>query len=336
MAQNGGSVARIEKRGERWRARVRLGGDDVSESFRTKAEALAWSAQREADVAAGKSGRSVDKPFRMLVQRYITDVLPSKRGERPERLRLERLMRDDALASVRLPLLGPEHFAAWRDRRLKAVSVASVLREWNSLSAACTVAVKEWRWLAEHPMRGVKRPAPPAARTRLYAQDEIDRVLLACGYADDGPLDTEQARVGAAIVWALETAMRASEIVGLTWANIDRTRRLAHLAYTKNGMARDVPLSLGALALLDQLKGDDASVFRIRSAGVLDALWRRARDRAMIEDGHFHDLRATALTRMASKLSVLELAKVSGHKDLKMLSTVYYREDPANLAAKLD
>lgn len=185
-------------------------------------------------------------------------------------------------------------------------------------------------------MRGVKRPAPPAARTRLYAQDEIDRVLLACGYADDGPLETEQARVGAAIVWALETAMRASEIVGLRWADIDRTRRLAHLAYSKNGMPRDVPLSLRALALLDQLPVDGASVFRIRSTAVLDALWRRARGRAMIEDGHFHDLRATALTRMASKLSVLELAKVSGHKDLKMLSTVYYREDPANLAAKLD
>ena len=39
---------------------------------------------------------------------------------------------------------------------------------------------------------------------------------------------------------------------------------------------------------------------------------------------------------MASKLTVLELAKVSGHKDLKMLSYVYYREDPANLAEKLD
>jgi integrase len=55
----------------------------------------------------------------------------------------------------------------------------------------------------------------------------------------------------------------------------------------------------------------------------------------MLDDAHFHDLRATALTRMASKVTVLELAKISGHKDLRILQNVYYREDPAKLASKL-
>ncbi len=104
-------------------------------------------------------------------------------------------------------------------------------------------------------------------------------------------------------------------------------------------MARDVPLSRRALALLDQLRpvtGDGERVMGIRSAAVLDTLWRKARDRAMLDNAHFHDLRATALTRMARKVSVLELAKISGHRDLRILQAVYYREDPANLAAKLD
>ncbi|MDE2470344.1 MAG: site-specific integrase [Bradyrhizobium sp.] len=330
----GESMARIEQRGKRWRVRVRVAGVDKSASFRTKAEAAAWAAQVQADITAGKLGRAVDKPFKDLIRRYVDEVLPAKRGERPERLRLERLTRDDDLARVRLPAFGPEHVAAWRDRRLQQVSAASVLREWATLSAACTVAIKEWRWLQINPFSQVKKPAEPAPRTRTYTDDEIDRVLLACGYAADALPATEQARVGVAVLWSLETAMRASEIVGLRWTDVDTTRRIAHLPLTKNGSARDVPLSRRALALLDQLRpvtGDGERVMGIRSAAVLDTLWRKARDRAMLVNGHFHDLRATALTRMASKLNVLELAKVSGHKDLKMLSQVYYREDPANL-----
>ena len=325
-------MARIEQRGKRWRARVRVGGMDVSESFRTKAEAQAWSAKQETDINAGKLGHAVDKPFRALLQRYIDDVLPAKRGERPERLRLERLMRDDELARVRLPEFGPEHVAAWRDRRLREVSAASVRREWATLSAACNLAIKEWRWLAENPFSRAKKPPEPKARTRVYTDEEIDRVLLACGYPN---LETEQGRVGAVVLFALETAMRASEIVGLTWARIDLDRRIAHLPMTKNGNARDVPLSRKALELLEAMKGRDP-VFGIRSAAVLDALWRKARDRAMLEDAHFHDLRATALTRMAAKVSVMDLAKISGHRDIRILQNVYYRADPADLAAKLD
>ncbi|MDE1999317.1 MAG: site-specific integrase [Burkholderiales bacterium] len=329
-------MAAIEKRGARWRARVRANGQERSATFRTKADAAAWAARQEAEATAGRLGRAVDRTVGELVERYVADVLPSKRGERPERLRLQRLMRDDALARVRLPELGAAHIAAWRDRRLRQVSAASVLREWNSLSAAFTVAMREWQWLPANPMRGVKRPAAPAARTRLYTDDEIERVLWACGYAADAPPRTEQARVGAAVVWALETAMRAGEIVGLRWADVDVTRCVARLHMTKNGTARDVPLSTRALAVLEQLRGiDPQRVFALRSADVLAALWVKARDRAMLRDAHFHDLRATAITRLARRLNVLELARMTGHKDLRMLSAVYYREDAAVLAGKL-
>lgn len=324
-------MARIEQRGKRWRVRVRVGGVDRSASFRTKAEASAWAAQYEADAAAGKLGRAADKPFRALIERYINEVLPTKRGERPERLRLERLMRDDDLARVRLPDFGPEHVAAWRDRRLRQVSAASVLREWATLSAACNVAIKEWRWLQVNPFSQVKKPPEPKARTRVYTDDEIERVLLACGYPN---LETEQGRVGAVVLFALETARRASEIVTLTWERVNPDRRIAHLPLTKNGSARDVPLSRKALALLEPMRGRDP-VFGIRSAAVLDTLWRKARDRAMLEDAHFHDLRATALTRMARRVGVMDLAKISGHRDIRILQNVYYRVDPGEIAGLL-
>jgi len=60
----------------------------------------------------------------------------------------------------------------------------------------------------------------------------------------------------------------------------------------------------------------------------------RARDRCGIVDLHFHDSRATALTRLSERLDVLELARMVGHRDLKSLM-VYYRKTAAQLAYKL-
>jgi integrase len=71
-------------------------------------------------------------------------------------------------------------------------------------------------------------------------------------------------------------------------------------------------------------------------SGSMDALFRKARDRAGIHGLHFHDSRAEALTRLARKVDVLTLAKISGHRDINLLSRVYYRETAEQIAPRLD
>jgi len=71
------------------------------------------------------------------------------------------------------------------------------------------------------------------------------------------------------------------------------------------------------------------------SSAVLDVLFRKARDRLMIEDLHFHDSRAEALTRLSRKVDVMTLAKISGHKDVRILVNAYYRETAEQIAARL-
>lgn len=327
-------MAQFIKRSGSWLARVRKNGIEKSATFRTKAEATEWAAALETEIAAGKRGIAPDKTVGEMVQRYMDDVLPSKRGERPERHRLNRLM-DDALANVRLAVVAQNHIAEWRDRRLKSVGAASVLREWNSLSAIFTTAQREWRWIVDHPMRGVTKPKDPPPRSRRITPDEIERLLLAFGYEYDERPETEMARIGAALLFAIETAMRAGEICALTWPHVDLNRRVAHLPKTKNGHARDVPLSKEALRLLRQVKGDADLVFNL-NANSLSVLFAKARARALIEDLHFHDSRREALTRMAAKVDVLTLAKISGHRDLRILQAVYYAPDIADVASKLD
>jgi integrase len=71
------------------------------------------------------------------------------------------------------------------------------------------------------------------------------------------------------------------------------------------------------------------------SAASLDALFRKARRRAGLEGFTFHDARGTALTRLSRLLGVLELARISGHRDLRTLMDHYYREAPEAVAARL-
>jgi integrase len=51
---------------------------------------------------------------------------------------------------------------------------------------------------------------------------------------------------------------------------------------------------------------------------------------------HFHDSRREALTRIAAKVDVLTLAKISGHQDLRILQAAYYAPDMSAVADKLD
>ncbi|WP_418515172.1 tyrosine-type recombinase/integrase [Delftia sp. PS-11] len=55
------------------------------------------------------------------------------------------------------------------------------------------------------------------------------------------------------VSFALETAMRQSEILNLRWENVNLSSRIASLPETKNGTKRDVPLSLHARDMLTRL-----------------------------------------------------------------------------------
>ena len=138
-----------------------------------------------------------------------------------------------------------------------------------------------------------------------------------------------------AFLFALESAMRASEIKGLTWDRVFLSDRYVALLETKNGTKRNVPLSKRAMELIGYLKGIDSKrVFTVNDAS-FDTLWRKLRNRCEIDDLHFHDSRHEACTRLARKIEVLDLARMIGHKDLKSLM-IYYNATATEIANRLD
>ena len=319
-------MASIRRRGTSWRAELYKDGQRESATFPTKQQAAAWAVQREAELVGE---RLPDHTVKDALRRYAREVAPKHKGERWEVTRLNLLERD-RIAQVRLPALRPIHVAEWRERRLQAVSGASVRREMNLLQSVFKACRKDWGWLAADPVKDVDRPPNPPGRRRRIAQEEIDRVTLALGYDGGAPATTSD-RVALAFLFALETAMRSGEILGLTWADVGD--KSVTLPRTKNGDLRRVPLSARAREILALLPKDGSTVFQVEGT-VRDALFRRAKAAAQIPNLHFHDSRAEAIWRLSKKLDVMELARVIGHRDLKSLLH-YYHADADELADRL-
>lgn len=313
----------------KWRFQVTVNYKSTVKTFATKAEGYLW----EEELKAGKDNKTPSMTFGQLLKKYAENVSVKKKGVRWELIRIEKFQHDK-IASIKIADLTKATFADWRDRRLKEVSALSVLREWALLSHCLQVAVNEWEYLKENPMKGVKKPQGEPARDRLITQDEIERLCFALNYSNNAILTTLTSRVGAAFMFAIETAFRAQEICNLKWADINGRVAKINDSKTYTGI-RDVPLSKAALAIIEQLKGvDKERVFKI-STSQLDSLFRKGKKLALVEDLHFHDTRHLAITRLASKLEVLELARVVGHKDLKML-LIYYNKAASDLVSKLD
>ena len=184
--------------------------------------------------------------------------------------------------------------------------------------------------ISHNPISDIRKPASSPPRDRRVSADEIDKLVEAGGT----DLTKATARAVHAFRFAVETAMRAGEIVGLADETVDRETRVATLPKTKNGTTRKVPLSTAALGLLDALPETDGPLFDLTNRQI-DVLSRKARDKSKIGNLRFHDSRHEAITRLAKKLDVLSLARIVGHNDVKMLM-IYYNATAEELARRLD
>ena len=240
-----------------------------------------------------------------------------------------------AIASVRLVDLRREHFEDWIQLRLKTVKPSSVNRDLNLISN-CLTQARRWRLMTHKPMDDLKRPKNPPHRDRRITPAEESLIIFTLNYEAGNPVTQQQQKTAVAFMLAIETAMRQGEITSLTPDNVDLVTGVAHLPMTKNGMSRDVPLSNKAISLLNSLKPwpSTGPIFGI-SSDTMSVLFRRAVLRSGIEDLTFHDSRHEAITRLAGKLDVLDLARMVGHRDIKQLLT-YFNKSAKDLKAQLD
>lgn len=318
-------MAGYRKRGKTWRVEIKRRGVRESATFPTKAQAVEWAAEREPQIAGG-SRTLAHRSVKQALERYAAEVSPKHKGCQWERVRLTKLTRDLPFSGHRLSDVAATDIAAWRDGQSGILAPASIRREFGLLRAVFACARRDWGWLRVSPFDNLKPPPAGRPRSRRVSDDELERIVAALG---TGPVSKY---IAAACRWALATAMRQGEILSLDRGSI--TGRVAVLVDTKNGDRREVPLSKAAVALLDSLP-ERGRLFPVDPRS-FDTLFRKARTKAGVGDIHFHDLRREATTRLAAKLDPMTLAKLTGHRDLKILLATYYAPRMADVANLLD
>ena len=325
-------MATFRKRNGKWQAIVRHKNiGTTSRSFHTKQAAIKWVTNVEEQLEAGTFGtlRPTHITLGELLERYSCEVTPAKRGATTEHRRLKRLI-SDPVSGLRASQLTSQAIAAFRDRRLldgrRTCHYDLIL-----IRHCLKIAMNEWGlMLSSNPVDKVKMPPLSPPRNRRLEHDEFARL-------EDAAKLTRNPHIWPVVVFAVETGMRRSEILGLRWEHVDLDKRIACLPLTKNGSSREVPLSTKATGVLakQRQRTDAPSPFPVTANG-LRLAWDRLRSRADLPDLRFHDLRHEAISRFFELgLNIPEVAVISGHKDPRMLFR-YTHLRAEDLVSRLD
>lgn len=168
--------------------------------------------------------------------------------------------RGEGLTSVRD--VTRHHLRAWLDSEMDRVSASSVALYYTGVRQWCLWLVAEGE-LTESPMTGVRQPVIPERLTDVPSEDTIRKLIQVCG----GKSFTQR-RDYALIMTLLDSGTRASEITGLTLADVDLDEQVLTVL-GKGRRPRGIPIGTQTVAGIDRY-------LRVRTRhrhARLDALW---------------------------------------------------------------
>ncbi|MGA7869386.1 MAG: tyrosine-type recombinase/integrase [Candidatus Binatus sp.] len=200
-------------------------------------------------------------------------------------------------------------------RRLEAgANPQTVNRELSVLRHMIKRAVR-WEYLTRDPVGTWPFSKETSfGRARFLTEEEIPRLLAACE-------DSRSPYLKAFVIVALNSGMRRGEILSLTRKSIDWQNSSATLELTKNGDTRHVPLNSAAVDALRSLPArlDGGRLFPFKDDHSVSRAFRRAVERANIEDFRLHDLRHTFASYHAmAGVQGRGLQSLLGHRDARM------------------
>ncbi|MFD0980432.1 tyrosine-type recombinase/integrase [Tropicimonas aquimaris] len=203
-------------------------------------------------------------------------------------------------------------FLSWRDR------MAKTSRRQADYTYSVLALIIAWAF-----DRGLA-PANPCERPgKLYRSKRIDSILTTVDEA--AFLRVAPPHVGLAFMLALWTGQRQGDLLRLPWSAYDGEK--IRLKQRKTGARVEIPVGAPLKEVLDKTSKNAVTILSTsRDASWTEsgfrASWAKACKKAGVEGVTFHDLRGTAVTRLAvAECSVPEIASITGHS-LKQVAAI--------------
>lgn len=316
----------------------RINGKKVSESTGTTNKKLADQihAKRLVEIAEGKWFGKVATPnvtMAEVLARYLKEVSPNLSPTTDQRnvqmvKNLEAFLGNSLIKDVT-----PSLVSRYKANRLeKDYSKDTIVRELGLLRRVFNIAIQEWELCKENPVSKVLRTLGKVdnKRVRYLSPQELQRLTVAL-----------PSWMRPIVTIARHTGLRRSNILELTWPQVDLSRRAIIIPKTKNGSPIGIPLTETAVDTLTEVQkvrhlhspyvfcdqeGKPYSPYRVSVA------FKRATKRAAIENLRFHDLRHHfASSLVQSGIDIHRVKELLGHKDLRM-TIRYCHLSPENLS----
>jgi len=370
------------KKGTTYRVQVRRKGHYIAATLTSKEGAERWARKIEREIDEGTFETTVEAQKHTLgemVDRYISTMLyktevdddgneveiPLKKSSRDQRRCLlwwKDQAGDRKLSEVKPPLIVEyrDQLAGTKTRTNTTRKAGTVNRYLAYLSTAFTVAMREWQWCHENPVKRVSKLKEPRGRVRFLSDYERNALLDSCQKID-------QHLLYPLVVLSISTGARQGELLHLRWRDVDLERGVATIHDSKNDETRALPLHGTALDLLKERKRlfrrlDTDLVFAnqngvtrhpreswyraLKVAGIerdpkkdfenkkaeIEKTYADEDDPAVVKrlakqldlkdlGFHWHDLRHSAASYLAMNGATLaEIADILGHKTLAMVA----------------
>ncbi len=311
-------MATIRRSGSGWQVLIRRKNyvGPRSKTFLSRDLAQSWADGVEERTK--KVFRDVPITLGEAINDYINGPLLMHRSSENEKYPL-RVTAESWLGDIPLKDLQIKHFAVWRDERLVKVKPNTVMRELRILRVLIDWARDErGAEIKDNPARHLRVKGTGDARAPFFTSED-EKILL---FELSQMSNKNHLRL---TKLALATGFRRSELLSLTWKNIDLNKKLLYI-YRKNCAATDnysaprlIPLPGKAKKILEELSERHGKIIDL-TKGAARHGFDKARKRAGLETLRFHDLRHIAISRMwSSGMNALEISACSGHRDIKML-----------------
>ena len=278
----------LRKRGAIWWIDFATpGGERIRRSTETANKAQAQELHDKLKGEVWRQQRLGDRPRRIwqdAAVRWLREQAhKASLDDDKERLRwLDRHLADRELESINRALIDRVTEA----KLAEGCSNATVNRHLALIRAILRKCARDWEWLDRAP--AVRLLKEPSRRIRFLSRHQARTLLREL-----------PAHLRDMATFTLATGLRAANVTGLTWQQVDLARKLAwiHPDQAKARKAIAVPLNDTALHVLRAQIGRHATwVFTYdgeRIGQVSTAAWYKALRRAGIEDFRWHDLRHT-------------------------------------------